>query len=154
MKDPFGRPLIRTGAFYQDPEMALDWIEAAFGLTRIVEVRDAVGQLVHAEMQYGDCSIVIDGEWADFVSSPNSLEGKNTQIIYVQLDRGLDEHCENARVQGAEIISEPEDQYYGDRLYRAKDFEGHIWTFSQTIKRVDRNEAERLGNVKIAGWHE
>lgn len=154
MKDPFGRPGIRTGAFYRDPEMALDWIETAFGLSRLIEVRDVEGQLVHAEMQHGDCSIVIDDEWADFVSSPNSLEGKNTQIIYVQLDNGLDEHCEKARANGAEIVSEPEDQYYGDRLYRAKDFEGHIWTFSQTVKRVDRHEAERLGNVIIAGWHE
>lgn len=54
---------------------------------------------------------------------------------------------------GANIVSEPEDQYYGDRIYRAKDLEGHIWTFSQVVRRMGRAEAERLGDVRITGWH-
>lgn len=154
MDDPFGRPIIRTGAFYRLPDQALEWIETAFGFTRKVDVRDQAGRLIHAEMQYDGCSIVIDGEWTGYVSSPVSLGGKTTQIIYVQVESGLDAHCERARTHGAEIIFEPEDQYYGDRLYRAKDIEGHIWTFSQAVKRVERDEAERLGDVNITGWHE
>ncbi len=40
----------------------------------------------------------------------------------------------NARAAGAEILAEPESQFYGDRTYRARDPEGHIWTFSQTLE--------------------
>lgn len=34
-----------------------------------------------------------------------------------------------------------------------RDPEGHVWTFSQTIHVVSREEAERLGGVRIEGWH-
>ena len=45
------------------------------------------------------------------------------------------------------------DQFYGERLYRARDPEGHIWTFTQTVRVVPRKEAERLGDLRIEGWH-
>lgn len=153
MDDPFERPTIRTGVFYQEPDRALSWLEAAFGLKRLIDVRDKAGGLVHAEMRFGNCSIIVDGEWSGFVLSPQSIDGKTTQVVYIQIESGLDAHCARARENGADIVSEPEDQYYGDRIYRAKDLEGHIWTFSQVVRRVGRAEAERLGDVRITGWH-
>ena len=53
---------------------------------------------------------------------------------------------------GAEIIMEPEDQFYGDRSYRCRDPEGHIWTVGQTVKVVTREEAEAASGLKIEGW--
>jgi hypothetical protein len=47
---------------------------------------------------------------------------------------------------------EPADQFYGARTYRAKDPEGHVWTFGQTIRDVSRDEAERVSGLKITGW--
>lgn len=153
MKDPFQRPTIRTGVFYRDPDTALLWLEKAFDFRKSMEVRDEAGQLVHAEMRFGDCSIVVDAEWASYVTSPAATSGRNTQIVYVQLDGSLDEHCRTAAAAGAEILEPPADQYYGDRTYRARDPEGHVWTFSQAFRDVGRVEAERLGDVKISGWH-
>jgi hypothetical protein len=49
---------------------------------------------------------------------------------------------QGARTAGADIIAEPETQFYGDRTYRAKDPEGHIWTFGVT---VEEKTAERMG---------
>jgi hypothetical protein len=47
---------------------------------------------------------------------------------------------------------EPEDQFYGDRTYRAVDPEGHVWTFAQTVRQVTREEAEQASGLKITGW--
>ena len=153
MEDPFERQSIRTGVFYQFPDLAMDWLEVAFGFSKLMDVRDTSGHLVHAEMGFRNCRFVVDGEWKDVVASPATLGGNTTQIIYVQIENGLDNHCENARNHGAEIIAEPNEAYYGDRIYRAKDTEGHIWTFSEPVKHVGRKTAEQLGNVKITGWH-
>ena len=90
--------------------------------------------------------------WADFVASPKSIGGKNTQIIHVHLKDGIDAHCAHAKAAGAEILQEPEDQFYGDRSYRARDPEGHVWTFSQTVRHVTREEAEQASGLKIEGW--
>lgn len=124
MRDPFSRQAVRTGLFYRDPLVALEWIERAFGFTRLIDMRDAQGRLVHAEMAYGDASIIVDAEWSDFVASPVSVDGKNTQLIYVQIAECIDSHCEHARQNGATILQEPDDQFYGDRTYRARDPEG------------------------------
>ena len=61
----------------------------------------------------------------------------------------LDEHCARARSQGAVITQEPDDQFYGDRTYRAQDPEGHIWTFSQTVRLMSLDEMAAAGDVTI-----
>ena len=49
---------------------------------------------------------------------------------------------------------EPENQFYGDRSYRCRDLEGHIWTVGQTVQVVSREEAETVSGLKIEGWIE
>src|SRR5262245_64652066 len=39
---------------------------------------------------------------------------------------------------------EPKMQFYGDRTYRARDPEGHIWTFSVTVKRMSTAEWDKV----------
>lgn len=152
MIDPFNRPALRTGLFYPDPVAALTFLESAFGFHRRSVIWDKSNQLVHAEMKLGAVEIVVDGEWIDYVASPNSLNGKNTQLIYIQLEDGLDAHCANAKANGASIVESPADQFYGDRTYRAQDIDGHVWTFSQVVKHVSKEEAEQLSGLKIEGW--
>jgi uncharacterized glyoxalase superfamily protein PhnB len=48
--------------------------------------------------------------------------------IYVAV-ADADEHCQTARRQGAEIVTEPFDTDYGSRDYTALDPEGNQWHF-------------------------
>ena len=57
---------------------------------------------------------------------------------------------ERARAAGAVILAEPEDQFYGDRTYRARDPEGHVWTFGQTVRYVPETEWEAASGLKVA----
>jgi uncharacterized glyoxalase superfamily protein PhnB len=152
VEDPFRRPGFGSGVFYRDPWAALDWLEKAFGFERSMVITDKDGRLAHSEMKFGDGYLMVGSEWADFVASPASVGGKNTQSIHVQLRDGIDAHCERARAAGAAILMEPADQFYGDRTYRARDLEGHVWTFAQTVRSVTREEAERASGLKIEGW--
>lgn len=149
MDDPFRRAALTAGAFYRDPRGALDWLEKAFGFQRSMVISDSDGRLGHAEMRFGDSRVYVGGEWAEFVASPVSVGGKNTQSIHVHLEDGVDAHCARARAAGAVILQEPADQFYGDRTYRARDPEGHVWTFGQTVRRVSREEAEKASGLKI-----
>jgi uncharacterized glyoxalase superfamily protein PhnB len=153
MRDPFRRPSLAAAVFYRDPWSALDWLEKAFGFERSMVISEKDGGFGHAEMRFGEGYIMVGSEWADFVASPVSVGGKNTQSIHVQLSDGIDAHCERAKAAGAEILTAPTDQFYGDRTYRARDPEGHVWTFAQTVRHVSREEAERASGLKIEGWH-
>lgn len=116
-------------------------------------VSDSDGRLVHAEMRFGDGYIIVDSEWDERIASPVSVGGKNTQAVYVRLQQDIDAHCEKARAAGAEIVEEPADHFYGERQYRARDPEGHVWTFTRTVRVVSKDEAERLSGLRIEGWH-
>ena len=152
MDDPFRRTAFGAALFYKNPLAALDWLERAFGFERVMVIRDQQDQLVHSEMRFGDSYLMVGSEWADFTASPASIGGKNTQTLHVHLQEGLDQHCERARAAGAVILREPQDEFYGDRTYTARDAEGHVWTFGQTVRKVTREEAEQASGLKIDGW--
>lgn len=152
MSNPSPRPSLGAAVFYRDPRAALAWLQQAFGFEPGMVVSDRDGNIVHAEMHFGDGYLMLGAEWADFVASPVSVGGKNTQMLHVQLQEGIDAHCDHARTAGAEIQQEPTDQFYGDRTYRARDPEGHVWTFGQKLRQVTREEAEQATGLRIEGW--
>lgn len=150
-------PTFTVAATYRDPRAALDWLGRAFGfeVTMAIDGPEDAPAMCHYEMAIeGRGRIMIGGEWADWTRSPASIGGVNTQSAHVVLTDGLDAHCERARVAGATIAAEPEDQFYGDRTYRAVDLEGHVWTFAAPVREVSRAEAEAAIGQKIeaANW--
>ncbi|CAH2895481.1 MAG: Glyoxalase family protein [uncultured Paraburkholderia sp.] len=152
MSESLHRPSFGAALYYKDPLAALEWLERAFGFTRQLVITDDAGQLAHSEMRYGDSYVMISREWSADSVSPVTVSGKNTQSVHVQLSDGIDQHCARARAAGAVITREPADQFYGDRVYAARDPEGHIWSFGQTVRAVSREEAERASGLNIEGW--
>jgi uncharacterized glyoxalase superfamily protein PhnB len=145
-------PGFRSALFYQDPRAALAWLEKAFGFELSMLLEDAEGNVANSQMTFGDGVVMIGQEWSADHRSPKSLGGRNTQTVSIEIDADLDAHCERARQAGAEILAEPETQFYGDRTYRCRDPEGHIWTVSRTVRYVTREEAEAASGLKITGW--
>lgn len=143
------RPSLSSALSYRDPKAALKWLEAAFGFETIMVITDAEGSLGHSQMSFGNGIVMIGNEWTADHKSPMSIEGKNTQTVHVHLAEDIDKHCARAKAAGAEIIQGLETQFYGDRTYRARDPEGHIWTFGQTVQAVTREEAEKASGLKI-----
>lgn len=146
------RASLMSAVCYQDPKAAIGFLEKAFGFELFMLIEDKEGNLAHSEMSYGGGVVMVGAEWSADHKSPRSIGGKNTQTIHIQIDTDIDAHCERARAAGAEIIAEPETQFYGDRSYRCRDPEGHIWTVGQTVKAVTREEAEAISGLKITGW--
>jgi uncharacterized glyoxalase superfamily protein PhnB len=146
------RPNLISAICYQDPKAALAWLEKAFGFELLMLIEDGEGNLVHSEMRYGNAAVMVGNEWSADHKSPRSIGGKNTQTVHLQIAEDIDAHCARARAAGAEIFAEAETQFYGDRTYRCRDPEGHIWTVGQTVQAVTREEAEKATGLKITGW--
>lgn len=138
-------PTFVASIYYRDPGAAVRWLEEAFGFETTMAIEGPAGDstMSHYELSYeGRGRIMVGGEWSDTVRSPASLGGVNTQGVSVTVEGDVDAHCERARAAGAVIAAEPNDEFYGDRLYRAIDPEGHGWTFSMHVRDVSRAEAE------------
>ena len=149
------QPTFVPAVFYRDPLAALKWLEAAFGFETTSLVTDAEGRVGHSQMEFRGGAISVGGEWEGReigearMRSPASLDGIGTQFVRVYLNEGLDAHCEHARAAGARILAEPEDQFYGARVYRAMDPEGHVWNFSQEVRVVSDEEMELATGLKV-----
>lgn len=146
------RAPLMSAVCYIDPKAALSWLERAFGFELSMLIEDAGGGVAHSEMRFGNAVVMIGNEWTADHKSPRSIGGKNTQTVHIQITTDVDAHCERARAAGAEFVAEPETQFYGDRTYRCRDPEGHIWTVSQTVEVVTREAAETISGLKITGW--
>jgi len=147
----FYRPKGLSSAIcYVDPKAGFRFLEEAFGFEPLFVLLDENDNIAHSEMKYGESVVMVGNEWSDDHRSPKNMSGKNTQTVHVQLARGddIDAHCEKARKAGAEVIQEPSTQFYGDRTYRARDPEGHIWTFDVTLKETTPDDWERDSGLK------
>lgn len=133
---------------YVNPKAALDYLRDAFGFDLEMLIEDENGNLAHSQMSYGEGKIMVGNEWSENHKSPQSISRKCTQTVHIQLTENLDAHCERARKAGMEILAEPETQFYGDRTYRARDPEGHIWTFAQTVEVVAPAEWDKKTGLR------
>ncbi len=146
---------ITPTVFYRDPKAALDWLQRAFGFEIAMLLTDDAGNIGHAEMAYGDATIGVAGEWGGpqlggaRMKSPASLDGVGTQFIWISVTEPIDEHHARAAAAGAQIAQSPEDQFYGDRTYRVRDPEGHVWCFRQKVAEVSLDEMERRSGLKV-----
>lgn len=147
MADEYRPKGLSSALCYQEPKAAFRWLEEAFGFEPLFVLLDADGNLGHSEMTYGDSVVMVGNEWSEDHRSPRSMGGKNSQTVHVQLAEGddIDAHCERARKAGAEIVAEPDTQFYGDRTYRARDPEGHIWTFGVTVEKMTSDQWDAAG---------
>ena len=127
-------PILR----YADAKAAIDFLTTAFGFTERLRMPDEEGRVTHAEVELGD-GVVMFGT-PESHKTPKELGG-TTQSIYVYVD-DVDAHYEHAKAAGAEIIRDPEDQFYGDRNYGARDPEGHEWLFGTHVRDVSPEEMQ------------
>ena len=130
---PEGFPRITPYLLYEDCEAALEFLAKAFGFTEDLRVPGPDGKVTHAEMRLEDGVIMMGHPGPDY-QNPNR-HGHVNATVYVYVD-DVDKHFAVAKAAGAHILSEPADQFYGDRTYGAVDPEGHQWSFAQHVRDV------------------
>lgn len=145
---PPGWPRISSSIYYENPNVAIDWLCRAFGFEVRMKIEDEDGGIVHSELTYGEGLVMVGSAgrsdagkeaWQRQQASPKAFSGANTQSLCIHVD-DADAHCAQARAAGAVIVREPRtddygDDYWSDRTYGAADPEGHLWWFMQRLER-------------------
>ena len=129
---------------YEDCGAAAEWLARAFGFSEHERYSDDDGRVTHVTLSAGDGVVMIGWPGPDYRSPRHHAESCEAAArwldvpyvvngVYVAVD-DVDAHYAQAREAGARILSEPEDQSFGDRHYRVEDLEGHRWMFSAPIR--------------------
>jgi uncharacterized glyoxalase superfamily protein PhnB len=128
---PVWMPSIYPRLAYRDERAALEFLVRAFGFVERREARmeHPDGTLAWLELGNGLIMIGRSGPQRHGLTSPADA-GATTSMVMVYID-DVDAHHRRAAAEGADIQSEPEDMFWGDRRYEALDLEGHRWHFAQ-----------------------
>ena len=133
--DPATLPSVYPRLAYRDERAALEFLVRAFGFVERREARmeHPEGTLAWLELGSGLIMIGRSGPEHHGLASPADA-GVTTSMLMVHVD-DVDAHHRRAAAEGAHILSDPQDMFWGDRRYEALDLEGHRWHFAQRIVR-------------------
>lgn len=116
---------------------AIEFYKKAFGATQVMRLDMPDGNVGHAELRIGDSAIMLGtpcGEMA--LRNPD----EHTSVALHLYVPDVDAQFAQAVTAGAEVVSEPKDQFYGDRSASLKDPFGHLWFLAS--RKEDLTEAQ------------
>ena len=126
---------IVPGLTYADAPAAIEWLCRVFGFEEVRRMEVGDGRIGYAALSFNGELITLASPFEEAGTlSPQDLAGLHQQITVFVDD--VDAHFARAQAEGAEILAEPTDQFWGARNYWVQDLEGHRWTFQQQIRHV------------------
>jgi len=121
----------------------MDFLKQAFGAEEIDRMQDHSGRVGHAQMKIGDTFVMMGEPQASQQPKPCNL------YLYVE---NVDAVYQQAIQAGGKSISEPKDQFYGDRSGAVEDPSGNGWWIATHIEDVSSEEIERRAQA-LHGQH-
>jgi len=112
----------------------MEFLKTVFNAEVKELMKDDSGRARHAELLIGD-SYVMLGESRD-------EKDKSSAMLYIYVN-DADALYKKALDAGAESISEPEDQFYGDRNVGIRDGDGNTWWIAQRKETLTTEEIEK-----------
>jgi uncharacterized glyoxalase superfamily protein PhnB len=131
---PAGVPWLTPYLPVRDARASTAFFAAAFGF----EVRDSVeddGVVMHVEMTYQEQLILMfapEGAFGSAAKTPKSAGAIAPQSFYVYVD-DVDAVYARALLAGAKSLSEPQDQFWGDRFAQVEDLDGYRWALARHL---------------------
>ena len=123
---------------YKNGKSAIDFLAKAFGFEVRMVMPGPGESVMHAELGLGDAVVYLGTP--DGYEPKRALKDRNAAVLVYVDD--VDAHCARAREAGAKIEREPEDMFYGDRVYNATDAEGQMWFFHTHVREVSPEEMQ------------
>jgi PhnB protein len=123
-----------------DAQALIDFVVKVFDAKEREVIRQPDGRIRHAEVQIGDSIIML--------GSTSSTFGTATATLYVYVD-DADARYQKALYAGATTISEPTDQFYGDRHAGVKDPNDITWWVATHFEDVPPDELARRAKAAM-----
>ncbi len=124
---PQGFSTVTPFLMVENANKLLEFMKQALDAKEQYALRHDDGTLWHAQMKVGDAMIMVGDTMKQGPVMPAAI------YLYVP---DADAAYKKAIEAGAEKVSEPDDQFYGDRVGGVKDAFGNMWWFSTHIENL------------------
>ena len=116
-----------------DAAAEIEFCKAAFGAAELSRRADADGSVTHATLGIGELLIMVHGETRHLASQAPLKDGSSPVVIYLYLE-DVDSVIARAVAAGARVLTPIADQFWGDRMGRIVDPQGHVWTVASRVQ--------------------
>ena len=139
---PEGYPQVTPYLHVDGADAAIEFYSKVLGAKERMRLPGPDGKIGHAELQLGDSIIMLADENPDIgVLGPKTIGGTPVTIsVYVE---DVDAAFEAAAAEGATVLRQVEDQFYGDRTGQFEDPFGHHWSVATHVEDVPPGEMEK-----------
>jgi uncharacterized glyoxalase superfamily protein PhnB len=121
-------PDIVPSISYADVPRAVEWLVRVFGFRERAEARLTWPSGCMAWLEIGGGLFNVSTRDETWPHADSAAASGMVMKVYVD---DVDRHFVRAKAGGANVVSEPQDGFWGGRTYRALDPEGHRWEISQ-----------------------
>jgi uncharacterized glyoxalase superfamily protein PhnB len=126
----------------RDAQRAIDFYARTFGAVEKYRLVEPSGRIGHVELEFGTTTLVLSEEFPECgVSSPRPGESV-TFTLHLHVD-DADALIRAAVANGAKLLGEPQDQFYGERSGAVLDPFGVRWNIGHSIEKVSPEEMQR-----------
>ena len=118
---------------------SIAFYERVFGFKVCGEPIKQDGRIMHAELTLGEAKIMLGWEEGDcgFKNrSPRTSGVVPPMLMYVYVPK-VDDFFKHAKTSGAEVMQEPINQFWGDRMCTLRDQDGYEWNFATNVGECD-----------------
>ena len=138
---PKGYNAVIPALAFKGANTALKWYVNVLNAKEKMRFDAPDGTIAHAEITIDDNVIMISEENPEYNISPKTLGGNSVNLCAYVPD--VDAVIKKAVANGAKLIAEPKDEFYGDRTGRFEDPFGYRWIVSTHIKDVSEEEMQQ-----------
>lgn len=131
---PEGYQTVTPYLTLQNPEAVMDFLKRTFDTQEIEAMRDEQGKVRHAEMKVGTSVLMFGRARDQWTPRPATF------YVYVA---DCDAVYKKALAAGGKSITEPTNQFYGDRHAAVSDSEGNQWWIATHVEDVPPEEMDR-----------
>ena len=133
----------------EDAAKAIDWYKAAFGAKERVRMDAPGGKIGHAELELGDSVLMLSDPFPQSNNTPPKELGGSTAGIFMYSE-DVDAAVKKAVDQGATVVMEVADQFWGDRFGTIVDPFGHSWSIATHVEDVPPEEMAERAKAAMA----
>ncbi len=135
---PPGAPAIISYLTSRSAEEAIDFYQRAFGFELKNSVPNPEGKIMHAELAYKESWIMLspEGSFGSKMRTPENTKTPCPISLYVYCE-DVDALFRQAADAGAQVLAQPEDMFWGDRVCSLADPDGYQWSFATKVGEFD-----------------
>ena len=123
----------------KDGAAEIDFCLATFGAIELNRRMGPDNMMAHALLTIDNEMIMIEGEWPTLPSRAPNPDGSSPVVIFLYV-ADVDNTVERAVANGATVLVQPQNQFWGDRIAWIMDPASHVWTIATRIEETTAKE--------------